>query len=289
MARRLNSRRVIIRSSLLPGQTALNLGSGTGISTLELFSQKLPASVIDIESSDGMLLVAKYKFHQDGGKSFLKSVNNKKLLRYWRWFRTESIKYKNLVTFIQDDFQTINSLKPESVDGAVAVQFMHWTNIVKSFAQLKKCLKIGGEIVWDSASHFFNDKKFPAAKYGFRYNDFLAYVLEEVCSKGKWQAKDYRTLSKPPHSIDTIKEITASQGLETTHLATYLNPVDFLVFAQNHVPVFVQQLIISKTDPEELEKRIREAIGKAVVNPKALKDTEHKYDIVPVFKSVKLK
>ncbi len=285
---RTGAKRLVQYSSVQENAKMLDLGSGTGISALEIFTQKPGASVTGIELSEGMLLVARYKFGQDDG-NLLEQVNDEKLLQYWRQFRTEAAAYKNRVKFVQGDFQQIDCLKSESFDGAVAAQFMHWTDFSKSFAQLRKFLKNKGEVVWNSASHFFNDQEFPIAEYGFRYNGFLAHVLEDVCSRGGWEANDYHTIGKPSQDINTITEVTSGQGFQTTQVATYLNPVDLQVFAQNHVPVLVKQLITSPADPGELETRIKEAIGRAITNPQALSDTKHKYEIMPVFKSIKLK
>lgn len=263
----------------------LDLGSGTGICTLEILCQNKDASVLGVEISEGMLLVAKYKFHHDEGKELLAGVKDEKLLDYWRQFRKESEVHKDKVSFLQGDFQEVEQIEPESIDLAAANQFMHWTDLTKSFTQLNKFLRKGGMVVWNSASHFYDDKQFPSAKYGFRYNDFMKYVLEEV--NKTVNVKEIYTLSVPKYNFCSIESITSEQGFETKQVATGLAPVDLQTFIKNHVPIFVKALITSEIGEEELKRITREAIAKTINNPKALEDTTHKYDILPVFRSVK--
>ena len=284
---RLAARELVGYSSAREDQRVLDMGSGTGISTLELLQQKRGTSIVGIEISQGMLLVARYKFHQDEGQELLVQVTDEKLLQYWRDFREESKEYRDKVEFLQGDFQKTEEIVPDSVDRAIGSQFMHWTDLSKSFKQLSRFLRTKGEVIWSSASHFYNDTQFPAAKFGFRYNDFLAYVLDDVCSKGGFTAKDYHSLSQPQHDFKSVKSIANEQGFENEQIATHLRTLDLQMFVQNHVPVFVRQLITSEVDSEELEARVKEAIGRAIVNPKALQDTKHKYDVIPIFRSVK--
>ena len=130
------------------------------------------------------------------------------------------------------------------MDGAVANQFMHWTDIPTTFSQLQKFLKQHKSVVWNSASHFYEDSQFPSLEYGFRYNDFLNYVLKEISKK--CDVKDSKTLSRPNHNIESIREITSKQGFETEQVGTCLVPVDLQIFIRNHVPVFVRQLVTSE-------------------------------------------
>lgn len=282
------ARELVKHSSVRGGQRVLDMGSGTGISTLELLQQKKGTSAVGIEMSEGMLLVAKYKFHQNDGKEILAQVQDERVLQYWNQFKEESIGYSDRVEFLPGDIQVTEDIAPESLDSAIGSQFMHWTDLSRTFKQLNRFLKEKGEVIWSSASHFYDDAPFPAAKYGFRYNDFLAYVLDEVCSEGKLAANDYRSLSKPVHNFESIKSITAEQGFETEQVATNLRIFDLQFLVQNQIPVFVRNLITSEVDPKGLEALIKSAIGKAIVNPKALRDLQHKYEIVPVFKSVKM-
>ncbi|MEW5896826.1 MAG: class I SAM-dependent methyltransferase [Nanoarchaeota archaeon] len=282
------ARELVQYSSARNGQTVLDLGSGTGISTLELLQQKQGIYVVGVEMSEGMLLVAKYKFHQNNGEELLAQVTDEKLLQYWWDFRKESRNYRYKAEFLQGDFQEVQNIAPESIYSAIGSQFMHWTDLSKSFKQLNRFLRTKGEVVWSSASHFYNDAQFPAAKFGFRYNDFLACVLDDVCHEGGFAANDYHSLSKPSYNLESVKAITLEQGFETEQIATHLREVDLQVFVQNHVPVFVRQLVgTSKTEQERLEEMIKKAVGRAIVNPKALQDTTHKYDVIPIFRSVK--
>ncbi len=272
------------------GTNLLDLGSGTGISTLELHKPRTGARITGIEISEGMLQIAEYKFHKRD-RTTLPEVDEK-IESYWSDFRKETKDNSHNVNFILGDFQTID-LPEASYDGALASQFMHWTDLNKSFSQLQRFLRTEASVIWSSASHFYNDKNFPAAEFGFRYNDFFKYVLEDVCREGDFDAQDPSTLSVPPHNWDSINSITEDNGFHTLQVATYLKKVDFQVFVQNHIPIFVKQLIREKEgrieQPFNLDKVIAQAIGRQIVNPKAMGDTKHKYDIAPIFKSVKKK
>lgn len=287
-AYRSSSHQLIGHTSFAPNSPLLDLGSGTGISTLELLLQKQPSHVTAIELSEGMMNIAKYKFHQAEGDTFLPQIRDEKLLAYWKSFRQESAPYKDKVTFVLDDVQTISSLPEGSFAGAIANQSMHWTDLEKTFSQLRKLLQPGAELVWTTSSHFYNDAIFPAAEYGFRYNDFLAFVLEDVCKNGNVGAKDYKNLSLPAHTLKSISALSEAQGFKTIQAATYVDKVDLQVFAQNHVSVFVKQLVTSHVDEAELNRLIQEALGRTIISPLALGDTQHKYEIMPVLISTRL-
>jgi len=160
---------------LSPGEKErlLDLGSGTGICTLELLCQHPESEAVGIEISQGMRIVAQYKFHQEDGKELLSHVDNPQLIAYWKQFRTESLPYAHKVKFIHGDVQESDLLPTESIDGAVANQVVHWTDISKTFANFQRWLKPKGEVIWNSASHWYNDKQFPALEYSIRFNDFL--------------------------------------------------------------------------------------------------------------------
>jgi len=264
----------------------LDLGSGTGISTLELLSQNPEVHVLGVENSESMLQIACYKFHQINGDELLKRVVDDKLLRYWQKFRAESKRYKDRGKFLLGDFQETDEIKPESIDGAIGNQFMHWTDLSKSFKQLYRFLKRDRCVVWNSASHFYDDSKFLSVEYGFRYNDFLRVVLDEVSKKVN--VGDYKIFSRPKHNLGSIRSITSEQGFETEQVATQLIPYDLQVFIRNHVPVFIRQLIASKMTDDEIKNITRKAIAEAINTPKSLEDTKHKYEIVPIFKSTKI-
>lgn len=284
---RAGARKLIRHASFNSGDKIIDLGVGTGIATLELLSQQKEIQVIAVEKSAEMLEVAKYKFHHIKGGDFLVKAEDENLKRYWQEFREESEPYKEKVEFVLGDFLDA-AFYPESIDGAIANQFMHWVDLAKAFNHLRIILREKKEVIWNSASRFYNDKMFPAKDYGFKYNDFMKCVLNDVCMKGGFTTKDCSTLTSSTHDLKRIKEITSSHGFETEQIATYLVPIDLQVFIQSHVPVFVRQLIISEVqDTERLEMIIKEAIKEAVVNDKAMSDIKHKYDIVPVFKSVK--
>ncbi len=281
------ARNLLNHSSIERGDRVLDLGSRTGISTLEIFRRQSDITILGINQSEGMDFLAKYKFSQNNGQ-LVSEIDNEQLLRYWRDFRTESKPYGNNVEFLMGDFEKID-LQHESFDSAVASQFMHWSaDLSKPFTQLAKFLKQMGKVAWNSSSHWYNDSKFPSAEFGFRYNDFMSYVLDSVSSGGGIEFKDLFSLSKPEHNIESIKAITSEQGFDTEQEGIYLMQVDFIQFVSRHVPAFVRSLIVStKIDDQELESRVNESIKKAILDPKTLGDTRHRYEIHPVFVSVK--
>jgi hypothetical protein len=114
----------------------------------------------------------------------------------------------------------------------------------------------------------------------------MGFVMDAVAKRVP--VRDYRELSRPVHNIESIVGITLGQGFKTAQVGTFLVPVDLQTFMRNHVPVFVGQLIEGEIDRSALEGIVREAIAAAVNNPKALADMKHKYDVVPIFESVKM-
>lgn len=282
---RTGSKELIKHLKVKDGWTIADIGSGTATATLELLVQNPGSKVIGFEESEGMYETSLYKCHKSDGKKLLEQVNDKKLLQYWQEFRNESEKYKDQIKFVLGDFLEVN-IEPKSIDGAIGSQLVHWI-FPEVFEQVHKMLKNGREFIWNSASQFYNDSKFPAAEWGFRYNDFMKYVLESIKERGI-EVSDYRKLSRPEHNLKSIKTITRDYGLKTEQIATLLLPVDLQVFVQNHIPAFVRKSVTSKIEPNEFDSITKEAIAEAINNPKALKDVKHKYDIVPIFKSIKV-
>lgn len=268
------------------GLDLLDIGSGTGICTLELLCQYPSSKVIGVEISEGMMDAAKYKFHQDDGKELLAHADNPQLLSYWEKFREESLPYKDKAQFVKGDIQEENLLSPESIDVAVANQAIHWTDTSKTFSNFQKWLKPKGEVIWNSASHWYNDANYPAFEYSFRFNDFLKCVLEEI---GKIvEVKDIYTLPTPKQDLESIKSTSTEYGLQTEQVATYLLPVDLQIFVRDIVPNCVKQLVLDpKIETNALTRLTKKAISVAIKNPAALADIRHKYDIVPVFRTVK--
>ena len=267
--------------------TVLDVGSGTGITTLEVLEQNPlgKVRVLGVEISPGMLNVGRYKFHQ-ARLGLAQFRETPELLGYWAKFREESSQFgRGQVKFVHGDIQE-TGVGEGIADCAVANQVMHWTDLSKAFGQLQRMLRGEGQVVWNSASHFYDDGRFPSAEYGFRYNDFMGFVMDEVAKRVP--VKDYKRLSKPAHTIESIREITRVQGFKTTQVGTFLVPVDLQTFIRNHVPVFVRQLVGQEIDGSAPEGMVQEAIAAAVNNPRALADIKHKYDIVPIFESVKM-
>ena len=270
------------------GQKVLDVGSGTGISTLEIFLQSPEISVLSIEISEGMMDIARFKFNQLDNLGHMEGITNKRLLKYWGQFRAESKPYRNDVEFILGDIEVIDEIDNESIDVAVGNQSLHWTDLSKSFGQLNRLLKRKGRVIFNSASDFCEDENFPSLKYCFLYNEFIRHVTSEVGKTVKLTS-DYRSLSRPKHNINSFKEIAYNAGFELKQINTDLIPVDLQTIILNHMLPIVRQLC----DEKELESRqdIKEitekAIAKTVNNPKAMNDLRHKYGINPIFEMTK--
>lgn len=268
------------------GSRILEIGSGTGIGTLELVSLNPTCSLICIESSEGMIELARYKFNHLDEDYILRRTNDLSLIRYWTSFRSRSLEFKDNVKFLMSNFED-TILNHESIDSAIAFSSLYHTDLTKSFRNLYNFLTNNGFIIWDGSSHFYDDKDFPSSNYGFRYNDFLGYVLDEIGKKLDLLG-DYRNLSKPKVNLDEIMEITLKEGLFTEKIAIYLTPVDLQIFIKNFVPHIVRVLVPKETDEEYFNEVLKEGIGKAITNPSALNDNNHKYGIKAIFKSKKI-
>lgn len=283
---KINAKRLVKHLSLKEEQKILDIGSGTGISTLELFLANSNIHIIGVEISEGMFLTARYKFNQTNGEELIERIKDENLLRYWEEFRKTSKPYKDKVEFIKADFQEVE-LESRSINNAIANQVLHWKDLSKSFKQLNKFLKHDGELIWSTSSHFYNDRDFPSLEFGFRCNDFVKYVLDEV-NKSVSIIGNYLEISRPKHNLDSLRKIALEQGFGVEQIATYLIPVDLQIFVKNHLPAIIRQLVDPKYDPSSLEIIIKEAIAKNINDPKTLGDIKHKYDINPIFRSFKL-
>lgn len=266
-------------------QHILAIGSGTGIDTLEVFVQNRASTVTGIEQSEGMQQLARYKFNQAKGNDQISSNPNKTLQNYWNAFRAESAPYQDRVSFVVGDFLKIQPSDVLPVDAAVANQVVHWMDMPSLFSHMNGFLQPGGNFLWNTASHFYDDPQFPVKQYGFRYNDFLKYVLEEVSKKV--DVGDYFSLAQPPHTLESVLEVTRRSGFATEHVSTNMTLIDLQTYIANHVPVFVKKLIKEPIEEDEANSLIRDALAKTINNPNAFKDTEHKYEFVPLFRSMK--
>lgn len=267
--------------SLSSYDVVVDAGSGTGISTLEILSSLKPKDVKAIELSEGMLMLAKYKFNQLDYSSLENHPVSKSLSDYWTEFRSDSLPFKKSAHFIQGDIQNMESLLDGTVKAIVASHSLHWTNLEKSFQEFARVLKNNGIVVWNTSSHFYNDSRFPAKEWGFRENVFLRYVLDEV-SKSV-EIDDFFTLPRPKHTFDSIYQISEKAGLKLEQVATDVEPVDLQIFVKNHVPAITRQLIGNRLTPEETDRIIKSAIAVMINNADALADTNHKYEITPTF------
>jgi ubiquinone/menaquinone biosynthesis C-methylase UbiE len=228
-------------ADIAPGSHVLELGCGTGISTLEILTKNPSAMVTGLDVSTGMLAVAMYKHHMDDGSRLLEMGLDQELLGYWDVFRKESEQFKGHVKLIWCDFPKTSQFKDESIDTAVANQFMHWTDLSMSFRELNRILKDNASITWNTASHFFDDHEFRAADYAFRYNDILKYICDDVAKEVA--IAEPGTLNRPKHDLDSITEISKFEGMQTVRKGCYLVPVYLPTFIRHHVPKIVKQLI----------------------------------------------
>jgi len=95
-------------------------------------------------------------------------------------------------------------------------------------------------------------------------------------------------LPTPIQNLESIKTASVEHGLQTEQIGTYLIPIDLQTFVQVHVPVCVKHLVQDKNTSENIITSLtKEAIAKAINDPRALGDIKHKYDIVPIFRTVK--
>jgi SAM-dependent methyltransferase len=157
-------------ASLLPKNITghlLEVGSGTGIATLEMLLQHKGVSIMAIEKSEGMRQLAQYKF---GAKAATSSIASSEpsLKSYWDHFREQAKPYRKQVQFRQSDIEQVKLLR--KYDGAFANQVMHWTELSESMLAVNENLKEGAPFVWSSASHFYNDATYPTKDFGLRHN-----------------------------------------------------------------------------------------------------------------------
>jgi SAM-dependent methyltransferase len=278
------ARRLIRHFPSLPDQRVLDLGSGTGISTLELLCQHPSLTVVGVEIAPGPFSLANYKFHKDP-TDIVKDVTDPTLQSYWDKFRKESEPFQELVTFVNKDFgdKKLTESYPftEKFDGAIGNQYIHNASISQSLWQLKDILKPGAPFLWNSASHFCYDGKVKPKDFGFRYNDFFKVVLDVV--NKTFPTRDLSEQPNAAYSIGHIKRMTEGYGFKTMHCATYLVYFDLRTIIQHHVLPITKSLMKEKIDSERADPVIRHAIGEAIQNPAALSDIQHTYDIVPVF------
>ena len=160
-------------------------------------------------------------------------------------------------------------------------------NLSIVFDQLNKFLKKGASLAWNTSSHFYNDKNFPSLEYGFRYNDFLKYVLDEV-NKSVNVVLDYSKLSNPKHNLESVNLTSSKSGFKVEHITTYLTPIDLQLFIKNHLFSIVSQVCDKDVDSAHLEGVTKRAIKRMINNPKATSDMKHKYEITPIFISSRI-
>ncbi len=278
-------------------QQILELGSGTGIATRSLFRQNSNRQVVGVEVSKGMKEVSEYKFHQAERIPFREKVEayfthvgqrpSLELNDYWDSFREDTRNLHQRAQFVEGDIQDIAHLvEHDYFDAATANQVLHWVDISRTFAGLHQVLRKGGTVVWNSASHFYDDAQYPSEKWGFRYHQFMKYVIDELKREGL-EVTDYRSIQRPSQNMASITRITDEQSFSTQQVGTLLLPVDFQAMLTAQVPRLAAAAIQNNLPLEEKQIHIDTAILNAIRKNGFPEDKYHKYDIVPIFKSVK--
>lgn len=277
-------------------QQILELGSGTGIATRSLFRQNSNRQVVGVEVSKGMKEVSEYKFHQAERIPFQEKVEayfthigqspSRELNDYWDSFREDTRNLHQRAQFVQGDIQDIAHLvEHDYFDAATANQVLHWVDISQTFSGLHQVLRNGGTVVWNSASHFYDDAQYPSEKWGWRQHQFVKCVVEELRREGL-EVTDYRSIQKPLQNISSITRMTDEQGFSTEQVGTLLLPVDFQAMLTAQVPRLSARAIQNDLPLEEKQVYVDAAILNAI-RKGFPEDQYHKYDIVPIFRSVK--
>ncbi len=279
-------------------QHVLELGSGTGIATRSLLRQNNTRQVVGVEVSPGMREVSLYKFHQKDAKRFEEEIEQyyscrqgeqilRELREYWDQFREETLPVQTQVNFLIGDIQNIAELvNHDAFDGATANQVLHWVDISRTFAGLHQVLKKGAAVIWNSASHFYDDEQYPAERWGFRYHRFMEDVTKEL-RRCDLEVVDYRSIQRPLQNLASITKLTEERGFSTEQVGTLLLPVDFQAMLTKQVPRLAAAAIQNDLSLDKKQAYIDEAIFKAFRENGFPEDKYHKYDIVPIFSSVK--
>jgi len=124
-------------------------------------------------------------------------------------------------------------------------------------------------------------------EYGFRYNHFLERVIDEVKEHIGNNIRDYHSLSIPPHNLRSIQNVSSDHGFETKQVNTYLAHRDLQDLIVGYVPTAIKELLTIRIDDDSINRIISESISKVIKDPEALKDNKHKYDVIPLFISIK--
>jgi len=305
---RAGSRALVQRVQPMPvisGKEWADFGCGTGISTLELAVQHPTFMITAIDASPGMLELAQHKFHKPFAESSslgeLRNVKDTALKKYLQEFRKESESYHVNVRFMLGDLRNHSFISDESLSGAVAYQFVHWMDkeeggLLKFFKDLHRMLKPGATLAWSTAAHWlgnygYDKDVYPRGERWFHDNAFKYHFLDELAKRVPFTA-NYQPI-KPPHTFNSVRDITAQAGLVTEKAGMFYHDYDLGVFMTNHIPGIARDIITKgmtadKPMPEEEQQRIiNECLQACVVNPKAMGDTQRKIQFVPMFTTTK--
>ena len=270
----------------------VEFGSGTGVSTLEIAKRYPDSKIYCVEQSEGMISIARYKFNQGDGRNILSETDNEQIIRYWQEFREKTRYYKENIVFVNSDFQEVDSNLIGSADLGISIQALHWPkNFGKTFEKLGEILGVGKKILWNTASHFFEDEKYPTLEHGFRYNDFMRWVFDEISEKvPDMQALEEILVPEYKYNLETLKKTTLERGFETKQNGTFLLAIDLEVLIGDYGPALVSLACrdCRGIDAQQIESYYFDAVSETLGKEGALLDTQRKYEIIPIFESVRV-
>lgn len=271
----------------------LDLGSGTGAATRMILPVQGFAHITGIEQSEGMLEVANYKFHKKETQEFERKIQElfngnvpEQLSSYWQAVRTETEQDQNLVRFIQGDLRRITDLVDHDYDAAIANQSLHWLgdDLPAFFTSLRDVLSANGIAIWNSASDFIEDNIYHSAEFSFRYNDFMGMICEKLSQKG-YAVGNYKDFRRPKWKTEEIEGYIKDSGFTMEQKRTILVRDDFQRYLSLDLPLMLSGLLHDKgISLEDTEKLARETAAE-IINECSnfMADTQHKYDITPIF------
>jgi SAM-dependent methyltransferase len=277
-------------------QKLLDLGCGTGASTRMLHQNFPLTEIIGVDQSSSMMRVARYKLRKDNSandqefETYAKSIFEGKfpehLNSYWVNARN-FINSDNKITLQESNL--IELIENVGIDwqGAIAGNSLHWLgDKLGDFFQSLNGVEKGTPIVWNTASDFYNDPIFPSSSFGFRYNDLIGMVAEELQSQG-YQLSDYKSFRSPTWNLKAIQDITSDNGFQTEQIGSILIKNDFQRLISLDVPLIMSGLITNNVPPiSELERISREVVGLVLKKQSDFaRDIVHKYEINPIFVS----
>lgn len=284
---RAGARRIVNFLNAKQNDVILDAGCRTGNTTLEAFMQYPIRKVIATEANKERIAVAQYKFHQGSQPP----MNDMSVHPAWDAFRAQSAQYKDRVEFIANDITKLDSVSEGSIDAAIAHLSIRVSDPVtakQQFSTLHKLLKPGADVIWSTACGAFTDERLPAADHYFMQNDFLKQFVLEL-RRASPVGFEYSLPAPGTMTLDSVKEYTHAAGFETEQIGTFVHnsDADFQTLIAYHIPDIVKTALGGKLPPEEEQKVFHQALAETLKNHDALSDTEHKVNVVPIFRSTK--